>query len=376
MRVLHLFANYKWTGPADPAIRTALRQRAAGAAVTFAEAQWTLPQAEHRVRIELDRTDLPRLRELQLRKHFHPAALWRDAGRLAERLRAREFDVLHAHLPADHLVAALAIRRARVPVLLVRTLYDPHPPRTSLRTRWSFRRTGGFVVPTAGCAEQLAHRFRIPSARILLQDPPVEPRNPERADWRARHGLRSDAVLIGITARIQPHRRFDLLWEVAARVTAAEPRVRFVLLGRGNPTDMREQVTEPIARHGIGARVLLPGYLYEPDYGQALANLDLFLFLVPGSDGTCRAVREVMTLGVPVVATPRGVLPDLLAEGGIIAAEEPAALADALLELVRDPARAARLGAAGQHRTRTAMDPAAAAARLLAFYRQLREAGS
>ena len=29
-RILHLFANYKWTGPADPAIRAAARLRDLG----------------------------------------------------------------------------------------------------------------------------------------------------------------------------------------------------------------------------------------------------------------------------------------------------------------------------------------------------------
>ena len=55
--------------------------------------------------------------------------------------------------------------------------------------------------------------------------------------------------------------------------------VRFVLLGRGNERDTRELVTEPIARFGLENSVVLPGYLYEPDYSQALRALDLFLFL-------------------------------------------------------------------------------------------------
>jgi hypothetical protein len=148
MRILHLFANYKWTGPADPAIRTARRLAGLGADVTFAEAQWTLPQAEHRVRIELDRTDLPRLRDLELRKHFRLGSVLRDVRRLTALLNAGRFDLLHAHLPADHLIAALARRRARRRVLLVRTIHDPQAPRRRWRTARSFAATDGVVVPT------------------------------------------------------------------------------------------------------------------------------------------------------------------------------------------------------------------------------------
>jgi glycosyltransferase involved in cell wall biosynthesis len=206
-----------------------------------------------------------------------------------------------------------------------------------------------------------------------VQDPPVEPRAADAGGWRQRLGLPADAVLIGITARIQPHRRFDLLWQVARRVADVEPRARFVLLGRGNPADTQALVTGPIERLRLRERVLLPGYLYEPEYGQALASLDLSLFLVPGSDGTCRAVREAMALGVPVVATRRGIRPELLAEGGVVTDEAPEPLAAALLMLIRDPGLAQRLGQAGRQRARTRMDPAAAAERLFRFYRQLGE---
>ena len=59
VRVLHLFANYKWTGPADPAIRSAARLRALGLDVSFAQAEFVHPGGEHRVREELQRRQLP-----------------------------------------------------------------------------------------------------------------------------------------------------------------------------------------------------------------------------------------------------------------------------------------------------------------------------
>ncbi len=79
LRILHLFSNFKWTGPADPAIRCAANLRRAGADVLFAQARWTLPDAEHRMRMELARWRMPVTADLELRKHFHPASLLRDA---------------------------------------------------------------------------------------------------------------------------------------------------------------------------------------------------------------------------------------------------------------------------------------------------------
>lgn len=392
-RILHLFANYKWTGPADPAIRTAAWSRRLGARVVFGQAGWTLPQAEHRMAAELWRSGLPVWTGLDLRKHGVVPSILADVRRLRKRLLRDPVDVIHCHLDADHLIAALALRRMADPPLLVRSLYDPTVPSPTLRRRWAFRRVDGVVAPTRAAAEGVERRFRVSGERILYQDPPTEPGRREACGGReaalavrARLGIATDDVVVGITARIQPHRRFDLLWETARWVADRAPEVKWMLLGRGNDRDTQRHVREPVARLELESRVLWPGYLYEPQYTQALCALDVFFFLVPGSDGTCRAVREAMGLGLPVVATRRGVLPELLGDarldegprgailpgGGIVCDETPEAMGQAVLELARDPARRESLGAAAAHRAEHSMDPGRAARRLADFYRRLR----
>jgi glycosyltransferase involved in cell wall biosynthesis len=381
LRILHLFANFKWTGPADPAIRTAHHLREAGADVMFAQAKWIIPGAEHWIRPQLARWRLPVTADLELRKHFRIASVLADARTLRARLARGDFDVLHCHLLGDHLIAALARRGVPRRITVVRSLYDPEPPPLGWRQRIALRGTDGIVAPTRRCTELAAARYRWPAARVLYQEPTTEPRPPAGdAAGRRALGLAPEHLAVGITARIQPHRRFDLLWETARRVADAEPRTRFVLLGRGNERDTRELVTEPLRRLGLAAHVVLPGYLAEPAYTRALRALDVFVFLVPGSDGTCRAVREAMATGLPVVATRRGMLPDLL-DGdphtgapacGLTCPEDAAELAAALLVFLRDPSLRARVGAAGRARATTAMDPRAAAARMLAFYAELR----
>ena len=91
---------------------------------------------------------------------------------------------------------------------------------------------------------------------------------------------------------------------------------RFVLLGRGDEGDLEKLCFEPVERLGLGRNVLFPGYLYGDQYPPALRSLDAFLFLVPGSDGTCRAVREAFATGLPVVSTDLGILPELVGGGG------------------------------------------------------------
>ena len=383
-RVLHLFANFKWTGPADPALRCAVELRALGEDVVVARAEWTLPQAEHRMAIELRKSRLPVVGGLELRKHFNLFSLLRDQKALGRRLEGGEFAIVHSHLPADHLIAALAVRRARkqgLRVALVRSLYDAQAPRRSWRTRLAFAATDAVIAPTQAVAAEVPRRFGLASERVLYLEPPTSlVRRGFVGNLRARLGLLPEHLAIGITARIQPHRRFDLLWQVARKVVDVNPQARFVLFGRGNAKDTQTLVREPVLRLGLERHVILPGYLYEPEYSLALRGLDLFLFLVPGSDGTCRAVREALALGVPVVCTPRGMLPDIVAPTpafgideacGLVAKETPEGLAGALLLLADDAALRDRLGRAALAKAEGPMHPVVAAAAVAALYREL-----
>src|SRR5262249_35702034 len=68
---------------------------------------------------------------------------------------------------------------------------------------------------------------------------------------------------------------------------------------------------------------------------------------VPGSDGSCRAVREALALGKPVIAARRGMLPELVRHGetGLVIDDEPGELARAIVELARDRERRAKMSA-------------------------------
>jgi len=376
-RILHLFANYKWTGPADPAIRAAAQLRRLGLDVVFAQGSFVHRGGEHRVAEELARIGMPVVVGLELRKHFHLPSLLRDVAMLRRLLQRDRYDLLHCHQPADHLIAALAVRRLAAPPVLVRSLYEPGPPERGVRARAAFRRTAAVLAPTTAARDATLARHRLPPERVLRLEPVTERRELTGPDARAAFGLAAHHRVVGITARIQPHRRFDLLWATARRVVDRMPDARFVLLGRGNEVDTAALVGEPIARLGLRDHVVLPGYQKGPAYEAALRALDVFLFLVPGSDGTCRAVCDAMAFGLPVVCTRAGILPELCASRrpgevpGVACDDTPDALAAALLQYLGDDERRRAAGAAALARARLDMDPQRAAVRTAALYGEL-----
>jgi glycosyltransferase involved in cell wall biosynthesis len=184
---------------------------------------------------------------------------------------------------------------------------------------------------------------------------------------RAALGLPEDALVVGIVARVQPHRRFDLLLEAAAHLFEAEPRARLLVIGRG--TRRSELAEEPARRLGISDRVVFAGWR-GPDYAAVLRSIDLFTFLVPGSDGTCRALLEAAACGLPAVTSRRGALPEIVRDGetGVLVDETAEALAAAWLLLLRDPVRRRELGAAARKRAEHVFTPGRLAAEVEALY--------
>ena len=77
---------------------------------------------------------------------------------------------------------------------------------------------------------------------------------------------------------------------------------------------------------------------------------DLFV-LSSHSEGLSNALLEAMACGLPAVATAVGGAPEVIEDGVnglLVPADDDAALADALLRLVRDPGVAGQLGEAAR----------------------------
>jgi len=319
--------------------------------------------------------------DLRLPKHRRLLVNRRDSALLGHLIEKDPLDVLHAHLDNAHGIAARARRAFRKSLggkgrpLVVRSLYDDTAPRATLRARWLHgREADGVFVFGEGVRNDLIRRFGLAEDRVVKIEGSVvldrfHPR-PPGDDLRERFGIPRESVVIGIVARIQRHRRYELLLEAVRRVAAEVPDAHLLVLGRG--TRARELAHDPVKRLGLEGRVSLPGYVGGEDYPRALACFDVKVFLVPGTDGTCRAVREAMAMGIPIVATRRGFLPEIVRDGvdGFIIDEDVESLARALRTLAGDRRLRQELGANARLRATTDFSQRAQAEKVLASYRR------
>ncbi len=371
MKVLHVTSDWKWTGPAEPMVRLALGLRERGVEVEIACPQ-APPGADRSVGAEAAAAGLPPSLWLARGRGLRPLADRPEVGRLRAHLARGGFDLVHAWHTRDHLLAlrAAGLRRRRAAV--VRTWRRAEPvPRTPW-SRWLFGPgTDGLLCVSPGTARRnTALRGGRPLRGAFgAVDPDRFAPRPADPAVRATLGLAADDLVVGIVARVQAHRRFDLLLEAARRLFAADPRARLLVVGRG--TRRAELAEEPARRLGIADRVIFAGYR-RADYADVLRTIDVFTFLVPGSDGTCRALLEAAACGIPAVTSRRGALPEIVVDGetGLLVDETPEALAGAWRALLSAPDRRRALGEGARKRAEGLFTPARLAEEVLALYRE------
>jgi glycosyltransferase involved in cell wall biosynthesis len=163
----------------------------------------------------------------------------------------------------------------------------------------------------------------------------------QRGEFRRELGFGANIKLVGIVGRIFPIKNHGLFLESAARISAQEATVRFVIVGDGV---LRPELKRQARDLGIADRVLFTGW--RRDLPRIYADLDI-LVVSSDNEGTPVSAIEAMAAGCPVVATRVGGLPDLIDDqrtGRLVPPHDANALASAVLDILRNPERAWELG--------------------------------
>jgi glycosyltransferase involved in cell wall biosynthesis len=365
VRVLWTVANWKRTGPLEPSLDLAAAVARAGHEVLVATGR-PVGSAPDEAALACAARGLPRLEMgLRLGKHRSPLPDARDVARLARHLAVLRPDVVQTTLRNDHRIAARALARAGLPARVLRLWFEP-PGRVPRGAEPALLARAAAVLAFGRAPARDLEAAGVPPDRVRVVDPPLDLARLERGAFdvaaeRARLGAREGETLFGVVARVQAHRRFELLWAACARLRAEGVPFRLAVVGRG--TRFEEVARGPVAAAGLSSHVEAAGYLRGDAYVGALAALDAQVFLVPGSDPTCRALREGMAMGVPSVATRRGLLPEIVEDGvtGLLVEETPEALAAAMAALARDADRRRAMGRAAAARARRYAPDAVAA---------------
>ena len=365
-KILHLYSNNKWTGPADHALNLAAWLKTREDIKAFF-ACGRRRGMQNQLYEKTRRRHLDLVTGLFLIKHLS----WKilpDIYSLKRIVARKQIHLIHSHQDNDALTAVLAGFGNR----LIRTCYDGEPVPLNSRQRFFFHRTAKILTASLKMKAHLAEIF--PDQDIEQVDIPVDPDLfcplDKRAKLLAEFGLTAETPVGGIVARVQKHRNFSLLLDAIEQVVGEIPDFKFLIVGRGTHIDTVAR--QPVSRRGPGNNVIFTGYRND-DYRDVLNLFDYKIFLVPGSDGSCRAVREALACGKPVIAARKGILPELIRDGetGLLIEDKPADLARAMITMIRENDFRLRCSRAARQYAETILSPERYIRKVVACYESL-----
>jgi len=162
------------------------------------------------------------------------------------------------------------------------------------------------------------------------------------------HVLRPDPTVrktydLAFCARLVENKGLESLLHVVATL----PNVSLLVIGEG---PMRSNAEQIVLRHEMGDRVRFVGWLpTQEEAMHAIQSAKIFV-MNSRSEGGPRVALEAMACGMPVIATPVGVMPDVLESGrnGILVTGHDRHLKEAIEKLLGDEALRTNMGVEAQ----------------------------
>ncbi len=306
-------------------------------------------------------------------KRFRPGPAWAVA-----RIARREgVDLIHAHglVAASYCVLARTFFGLAAPLL-----YHQHGfhhrnygsitvgPRKRAE-RWVCRRVDRVIASSESDRRALVTEGYAPPERVpLLHNgiPEPIPTAEELARTRAAIPFAPDVPVVGIIARLHVQKGIDTFLSAAARVAERVPDARFAVVGTGELEDeMRALATEL----GLDGVLVFTGTL------PSRACYPLFRVAVLSSrwEGLPITLLEYMAARLPIAITAvegclEAVGPD---EAELVPPDDPGALADAIVRLLRDPGLARKRADAARRRFESAFTLPVIGAQYLGLYQEV-----
>jgi len=293
---------------------------------------------------------------------------------IARLLRSGRFQIVHAHsrVPAWH---AFLAARPTSPFHLVTTCHSPYRPGllSSVMAR------GERVICVSGAVRRhVLRHFHPPEERVRLIYNGIDlerfhpPSAGQREEARRKLGLSPDHLALGNAGRISHAKGWDILLRALAPLMRENPRLRLVIIGDGQALSSLELTSE---RLGIRQSCHFAGLIQR--VWEVLGALDIFVS-ASRWEGFGYALVEAMAVGLPVVASRVGSVPEYVVDGENGLLYQPGS-EEELCEKVRILAESetlrSELGRRAREVVEERFDLRRSAARVVEVYRELVPAG-
>lgn len=298
---------------------------------------------------------------------------WSGLSALRQLLQTLRPDLVVTHSSTDSWLVALATRFWRAAPPAVRIRHISAPVGRNAVTRWLYARAAAHVVTTGELLRQQlirdlhleeTHVTSVPTgidlARYAARDKSVA---------RRELGLAEDGCIIGIIATLRSWKGHRYLLDAFAQLD--DKQARLLIVGAGPGFDNLTRQAEEL---GVSARVTMPGN--QAEVAPWFAALDVFVLPSYANEGVPQAIMQAQASGLPVISTPVGSIPEIVADGEtglLVPPRDTEALKAAIDRLLNDAALRRRLGAAALAQARERFSDSRMVDRMEAIFRQVVE---
>ena len=286
-------------------------------------------------------------------------------------LRREEIDLVHSHMYRAEVVGTRAAVAAGTPVIMA-TVHSSRvraPSDVSLLASLT-PSMDRLIVPSESIQRKVVAEGRV-GARFAVIPNGVDLSRfaspAPRCAFRREFGVPSHALLLGVVARLEPEKGHQFLLDAMPIILRGAPDTWLAIVGEGSSlAALRAQASSL----GVAERVVFTGRREDV----SALTADLTVAVLPSvREAQGISILEAMARRVPVVASAVGGIPEVVTsgvDGLLVPPADPAALAEAVLRLLRDEALRRRIGEAGYATVRDRFSIDAQVRRIEAVYNE------
>ncbi len=276
---------------------------------------------------------------------------------LSKFIRDNRFHIVHTHLPRADFYGRLVARLCHVPFIFstVHSAEKHREKKHKFLHSFLDKISMGFANEIIAVAESVKRHIidkqGIDSDKIVVIRNGIDigryagSGNPEVT--RREFGFHNNSVIVGVVGRLNKQKGLAFFLRAACEVLKVEKRVQFLIVGEGPQRYELERLSK---RLGIDQWVVFSGF--RADVPSVLSVMDIFVMpsLV---EGFPLSLLEAMAVGKPVIASNIGGIPEIVKDresGILVPPRDPEALAEAIVELLKDRANWKVMGENGRQR--------------------------
>ena len=241
-------------------------------------------------------------------------------------------NIFHAHTSHAHTLAGISGRVMKKKIVVTRRV--DFPPRGPL-SRWKYKNLADRIIVISRCIEEVMKKTGVNEERLRYVPSAIN------VEWLEKRKDPSYLFkefplhhpILGCVAHLTDHKGHIYLLKALPYVLKEFPQTTLLLVGKG---ELENYLKKEVKKLGIEKNVIFTGF--REDVPEILSILDLFV-LPSHMEGLGTSLLDAQYLGIPVVSTYAGGIPEIVKDGEtgiLVPPRDEKSLGEAIVNLLKD----------------------------------------